>query len=166
MGLFKRKKKKQADYQEYLNYEQEEGGKLEEDFSTANFDDSINRLPFEEDNDLYHEFMARTGNETDAQDFSSLTEENQTQLFNGQYFDPNVSKVQEVDGYDHSLSNQEMDQNHMPQIDLGVENLTDEDSSKIKKRAKYSAKIDRFLNNGILIVGVLLILVLLIAFLA
>lgn len=34
------------------------------------------------------------------------------------------------------------------------------------QRAKYNAKIDRFLNNGILIVGVLLVLVLLIAFLA
>lgn len=36
----------------------------------------------------------------------------------------------------------------------------------VGQRAKYNAKIDRFLNNGILIVGVLLIMVLLIAFLA
>lgn len=33
------------------------------------------------------------------------------------------------------------------------------------RRAKYSAKLDKFLNNGIIIVGILLVMVLLIAFL-
>lgn len=36
---------------------------------------------------------------------------------------------------------------------------------ELPKRARYNAKIDRFLNNGIIITGVLLILVLIIAFL-
>lgn len=35
----------------------------------------------------------------------------------------------------------------------------------IGRRAKYSAKLDKFLNNGIIIVGILLLMVLLIAFL-
>ena len=39
------------------------------------------------------------------------------------------------------------------------------DLEPVHQRAKYSAKIDRFLNNGIMIVGVLLIAVILIAFL-
>ncbi|WP_124057558.1 hypothetical protein [Vaginisenegalia massiliensis] len=41
----------------------------------------------------------------------------------------------------------------------------DQDPGLPKKRAKYSAKVDRFLNSGIIIVGVLLLAVLLIAFL-
>lgn len=40
----------------------------------------------------------------------------------------------------------------------------DQESGKLR-RAKYSAKVDRFLTNGIIVVGVLLIAVLLIAFL-
>lgn len=41
-----------------------------------------------------------------------------------------------------------------------------QDNSEIRgKRAKYHAKIDQFLTNGIIIVGVLLLAVLLIAFL-
>ena len=48
-----------------------------------------------------------------------------------------------------------------------VENDTpDHQNSHNLQRSRYSYRIDHFLNNGILIVGVLLLLVLLIAFLA
>lgn len=40
-----------------------------------------------------------------------------------------------------------------------------EQNSQLQRRSKYNARIDRFLNNGIIIVGVLLIIVLVIAFL-
>lgn len=39
------------------------------------------------------------------------------------------------------------------------------DDASTYRRSKYSAKMDRFLNNGIIITGILLIMVLLIAFL-
>ncbi len=41
----------------------------------------------------------------------------------------------------------------------------DTEQTPIQRRAKYHARMDRFLTNGIIIVGVLLICVLLIAFL-
>ncbi len=46
-----------------------------------------------------------------------------------------------------------------------TENQEDSDQTPIQRRAKYHARMDRFLTNGIIIVGVLLICVLLIAFL-
>lgn len=55
----------------------------------------------------------------------------------------------------------------MPQVDSNHEEVTNprSDLPMRGQRAKYHAKMDRFLNNGILLVGVLLILVLVIAFL-
>lgn len=54
--------------------------------------------------------------------------------------------------------------NHFETQDYS-ETIEAENVRPVEQRAKYNAKVDRFLNNGIIIVGVLLILVLIIAFL-
>lgn len=66
-----------------------------------------------------------------------------------------------IDGdyFDNSFLSQG-DSNH-----LDDEPLTEDQVTRLPKRAKYNARIDRFLTNGIIIVTVLLIAVLLIAFL-
>ncbi|UPQ85322.1 hypothetical protein M0R79_06615 [Ignavigranum ruoffiae] len=70
--------------------------------------------------------------------------------------------IQESEAYDaYNETNQEL----WPEGSAGPSRLDKYDSQQMEHRAKYSAKIDRFLNNGIIIVGILLLAVLLIAFL-
>ncbi|WP_282920206.1 hypothetical protein [Ignavigranum ruoffiae] len=59
----------------------------------------------------------------------------------------------------------ETNQELWPEGSASPSRLDKYDSQQMGHRAKYSAKIDRFLNNGIIIFGILLLAVLLIAFL-
>ncbi|MCW6660253.1 hypothetical protein NHG25_07145 [Aerococcaceae bacterium NML191292] len=65
--------------------------------------------------------------------------------------------LRQADGYDNEfVYNDDYDNqmdNYLEQVEV------------VGQRAKYSAKLDRFLNNGMIITGVLLLVVLAIAFL-
>ena len=60
------------------------------------------------------------------------------------------------------LQSQQLQKTEQRPFQAVSEDLTEQGQIR---RAKYSAKIDRFLTNGIIVVGVLLVIVLLIAFL-
>ncbi|MGF3114507.1 hypothetical protein ACQV2R_03880 [Facklamia sp. P12937] len=166
MGLFSSKKKKHDDYQAYLNYEQEGNDRLNHQPSSNNQVDCFDRSIYSEDSELYHEFVNRAEAMDDSQPYPNYYEEVTSQFDSQNDFDMTNEMDAEGDGVYKAFNEQSVDKDQASSLEDYHHQSMGEDISSIRKRAKYSAKIDRFLNNGIIIVGVLLVLVLLIAFLA
>ncbi|MCR8969147.1 hypothetical protein [Facklamia sp. 7083-14-GEN3] len=166
MGLFSRKKKKHDDYQDYLNYEQEEKNRLRHQSSSFEQENSSDQSIYQENKTLYREFINRAEAIDDSQAFPNYSEEASSQLDSQNEFDINNELSIEEDGAYNAFNNQFDYPDQGNSIKDYQYQALDEGNTPIRKRAKYSAKMDRFLNNGIIIVGFLLVLVLLIAFLA
>lgn len=141
MRLFKKRRKKRQDqYQEYVNYqetnpEEEASNLLEptaEEALHSEADPSFERY----EQEYRREVGSEVNWDNDPYGTAYLHQENE----GDEMRDPIL---------EDSISDEQEDSDPSPQ-----------------RRAKYSAKIDHFLNNGIIIVGALLVMVLLIAFLA
>ncbi|MGX7092430.1 hypothetical protein [Hutsoniella sourekii] len=82
------------------------------------------------------------------------------------YFRKSMDNHEE--SFDDSMDMEEFDQDIDFNKDYLREIQDDQESQysqPLKRRSRYHAGMDRFLNNGIIIVGILLLIVLLIAFL-
>ncbi|MGX7106722.1 hypothetical protein ACWOBE_02875 [Hutsoniella sourekii] len=83
------------------------------------------------------------------------------------YFRKSMGNHEE--SFDDSMDMEEFDQGIDSNLDYLREIHDDQESQysqpPLKRRSRYHAGMDRFLNNGIIIVGILLLIVLLIAFL-
>ncbi|MBG9979654.1 hypothetical protein HZY91_02020 [Facklamia sp. DSM 111018] len=137
MKLFKsRRKKRQDQYQEYVNYQENN----EEEVASNLFESEVEDTIDSESSDS----------------FEGYEQEDRREAY------------WEEDHYGTAYLQQE---SHVDEIDDSIladpASIEQEASEQApQRRAKYSAKIDHFLNNGIIIVGALLVMVLLIAFLA
>lgn len=137
------RKKKSQDYDEYLDYDFE-----------------IEENPDELAQDEADKYYDPYGDHYDENDY----------LEDG-YYDNNTPYQTPLEddiaqeNYDERAGIHYVNESEFTDEPLRSRSQVSEDNEEEKgQRTKYNAKIDRFLNNGIIIVGVLLIIVLVIAF--
>ncbi|XJS09923.1 hypothetical protein ACF3NG_07175 [Aerococcaceae bacterium WGS1372] len=150
--MFRRRINK--DYDEYTDYngsqkDHHENEPLNSTDQFVNdsdyFEDQYNEYKkFDEyDNNLYRDKFSTTLNEVNSYDNEWGIESNESNYDNT------------IDDLDTSITESSLIRQEVP---------FDAPSEVRGQRSRYNARIDRFLNNGIIIVGVLLIIVLVIAF--
>lgn len=143
-------RKRNSDYEDYLDYDNNpEEEELEFDETREyqiNPDVTYeeNQWPSEEDYSYYQE---------QQDDFNPEYETRSQRYANDEQEIPYESNYESEIPEEYTEENDEQEATRTSQ------------NNAIPRRAKYNARIDRFLNNGIIIVGVLLIIVLVIAFL-
>lgn len=172
------KKKRNEDYQEYIDYESDS------EFDNTEIDEQReyrmdSREPVqgsEWQNEDNHDYYQGQGYAEDLGDYSEYGTHEQEGEFGNQYVSRSQRRQQNTynnDQTQHSSEYHDQDEfnyQHDNPEDYDDYGLTQEESrfkqnENMPRRTKYNARIDRFLNNGIIIVGVLLIIVLVIAFL-
>ena len=153
MSLFKGRQRAKNHYQDYLNYkESSDKDQVEEEYDQGLTLDRTSVQPDTLDSDAVYQAENQWNEWEGYEDF--LMKDFDTQQ--GPYPPHDVDSL-----------NLDPDLPTRVQADWwNEEDLLSQTPPSYQRRAKYSAKIDHFLNNGILITGALLILVLLIAFLA
>ena len=153
MSLFKGRQRDKNHYQDYLNYkESSHKDQVEEEYDQGFTLDKTSVQPDTLDSDAVYQAENQWNEWEGYEDF--LMENFDAQQ--GPYPPHDVDSL-----------NLDPDLPTRVQSDWrNEEDLLSQTPPPYQRRAKYSAKIDHFLNNGILITGALLILVLLIAFLA
>lgn len=90
--------------------------------------------------------------------------EEETQVYYRESWETSEAFDQE-DAWVQAPIEEEVRTRHSDRIGQNLAQIRHIASSKDPMRSKYHAGMDRFLNNGIIVVGILLIIVLLIAFL-
>lgn len=174
-----KKNQKKHDYDEYLAYEESEQALMTEDL-----ENNLDKEAYLIDKTLYDSDLQKPKEAYDRQFQQETSYQND--------IDTQVSRNNQSNYPDHEIETyatphgdyEELTHDVVPpevypsrQAYLEVQKNSETSDQAIKRsfeeendqtsirRAKYSAKVDRFLTNGIIVVGVLLIAVLLIAFL-
>lgn len=152
------RKKRNKDYDDYLDYDHQQEEYLE-DQSIGSYEEQGNKdVPFDNQHDefdYYHEgYESEYGNA-----YSNLEDEENPHYYN---------ETLDMDASESSYQNSNeaevtylRSRRHSNGLDEGMSGDYNEAKGQ---RTRYNARIDRFLNNGIIIIGVLLIIVLVIAF--
>lgn len=177
MDFRTKKLKKQSDYNQYLDYEHE-----------TTRENSIENSGIENYSEEYNQNGMDNDNWNESPEY---IQDNQEYTVGYQEFDQPSNYYDEENYYSHPSSDDhlqdELNDTYSYEDKEEIypsrseyfkqqsdEMITENESEMFDewekapidgKRAKYSAKIDRFLTNGIIVVGVLLIAILLIAFL-
>ena len=159
MGFFRRKKKRDA-YQEYLEYQGQE------DLKDPMMDRLDEEGPVYQDSKIVEFPSARSSYSIDVDYSDGYQMDDQTEWgYAGDQDElDEMTNIQGMGDIEPYFGSEEIYSDSPYQTAYYPH--TEEAYQSSGRRARYSARIDRFLNNGIIIVGVLLLLVMLIAFLA
>lgn len=170
------------EYDEYLAYDESQDsaeadplyGQSDETYSA---DRPFNEADYQENYRNYNNDLEETSFLSNEQNHQQHAHYDGTELQDHQYLDnlerddamrttPNPiyedSQTEEFPSRQAYLQSQQLQKPERNMFQAASEDSTEQGQIR---RAKYSAKVDRFLTNGIIVVGVLLVIVLLIAFL-
>lgn len=174
-----KKNQKSQDYDEYLAYEESEQALMTEDLGK-----DLDKEAYPIDKTLYdsdlqrpkEDYGRRFPQETSNQiDIDTQEFRNNQSIYPDQETGTDATPHGDYEELTHDFIPEEVypsrqayleAQKNSETSDQAIKESYEEENEQTSiRRAKYSAKVDRFLTNGIIVVGVLLIAVLLIAFL-
>lgn len=178
-----KKNQKKQEYDDYLSYGKAEDYQVTDHFEVQADDHPLSSI---DENEMNYpdEFQAEPDDQDDQTEYEAPHEIRETEMDSPRHANEDFSFLVDEDYQLIETDRPEYLEAELPEaaypsrqaylqaqkeLELeasGRQADTEADSEKdYGRRAKYSAKLDRFLTNGIIVVGVLLIVVLLIAFL-